>query len=105
MHHLISRGRGWKKIVCCHKSQKKKFVENEGRKKKFVFEIDEKYVDQKKHQMVTYIIGQAYDKKNDISFLRRNIKKLLDVNRQKKDYFLAELKKSNSNHPLPPPVI
>ena len=39
--------------------------------KKFVVEIYEKYVDQKKHQMVTYIIGKAYDKK----FLRRNIKK------------------------------
>ena len=41
------------------------------RKKKFVVEIDEKYVDQKKHKMVTYIIGKAYDKK----ILRRNIKK------------------------------
>ena len=41
------------------------------RKKKFVVEIDEKYVDQKKHQMVTYIIGKAHDKK----FLRHNIKK------------------------------
>ena len=30
--------------------------------KKFVVEIDEKYVDQKNHQMVTYIIGKAYDK-------------------------------------------
>ena len=47
----------------------KKFVENVGRKKKFVVEIDEKYVDQKKHQMVTYIIGKAYDKK----ILRRKI--------------------------------
>ena len=42
-----------------------------GKKKHFVVEIDEKYVDQKKHQVVTYIIGKAYDKK----FLRRNIKK------------------------------
>ena len=51
-----------------------------GRKKKFVVEIDEKYVDQKKHQMVTYIIGKAYDKK----FLQRNIKKKLsDADRQK----------------------
>ena len=33
-----------------------------GQKKKFVVEIDEKYVDQKKHQMITYIIGKAYDK-------------------------------------------
>ena len=39
--------------------------------KKFVVEIDEKYVDQKKHQMVTYIIGKAYDKK----FLQQNIKR------------------------------
>ena len=38
-----------------------------GRKK--IVEIDEKYVDEKKHQMVTYIIGKAYVKK----FLRRNI--------------------------------
>ena len=48
-----------KKIVCRHKSQKKKIVESVGRKKKFVVEIDEKYVDQKKHQMVKYIIGKA----------------------------------------------
>ena len=34
----------------------KKFVEN-------VVEIDEKYVDREKHQMVTYIIGKAYNKK------------------------------------------
>ena len=55
-----------------------------GRKKKFVVEIYEKYVDQKKHQMVTYIIGKAYDEK----FLRRNIKKKLsDVDRQKKRLF------------------
>ena len=60
-----------KKIVRRHKSQKKKFVENVGRKKKFVVEIDEKYVDQKKHQLVTYIIGKVYDK----IFFRRNIKK------------------------------
>ena len=33
-----------KKIVCRHKSQEKKIVENVGRKKKFVVEIDEKYV-------------------------------------------------------------
>ena len=51
-------GGGWsrkklKKIVCRHKSQKKKSFKNVGRKKKFVVEIDEKYVYQKKHQMVT----------------------------------------------------
>ena len=44
-------------------------------RKKIVVEIDEKYVDQKKHQMLTYIIGKAYDKKKDISFLRQNIRK------------------------------
>ena len=62
-----------KKIVCRHKSLKKKFVENVDRKKKIVVKIYEKYVDQKKHQMVTYIIGKPYDKK----FLRRNIKKIV----------------------------
>ena len=51
-----------KKIVCRNKSQKKKFVENVSGKKKFFVEIDKKYVDQKKHKMVTYIIGKAYDK-------------------------------------------
>ena len=34
------------------------------KEKKFVVEIDEKYVDQKNHQMLTYIIGKAYDKQN-----------------------------------------
>ena len=72
------RGWGWarkklKKLDCRHKSQKKKFVENVGRKKQFVVEIDEKYSDQKKHQLVTYIIGEAYDKK----ILRQNIKKIV----------------------------
>ena len=73
-HHLIYGGGlefFFLNIFCRHKSQKKKFVENVGRKKKFVVEIYEKYVDQKKHQMVTYIIGKAYDKK----ILRQNIKK------------------------------
>ena len=61
----------------------KKFVEN-------VVEIDEKYVDREKHQMVTYIIGKAYNKK----FLRRNIKKKLsDVDRRKKNFFLSGVKK------------
>ena len=62
------------------------------RKKKFVVEIDEKYVDKKKHQMVTYIIGKAYGKK----FLRHNIKKKLsDVDRQKKSLFSTGGKKIN----------
>ena len=71
--------------------------------KKIVVEIDEKYVDQKKHQMVTYIIGKAYNKK----FLRRNIKKKLsDVDRQKKRLFSLGCKKkiaSNKNSSPPPP--
>ena len=79
-----------KKIVCRHKSQKKKFVENVGRKKKFVVEIDEKYVYQEKHQMVTYIIGKAYDK----NILRRNIKKnCRTLIAKKKTCFPPEVKK------------
>ena len=71
-----------------------------GRKKKIVVEIDKKYVDQKKHQMVTYIIGKAYDR----NVLQRNIKKkkLSDVDRQKK-----EVKKkfaSSKNSSAPPPI-
>ena len=42
----------WKTIVCRHKSQKKSLLKMWS-KKKFVVEIDEKCVDQKKHQMVT----------------------------------------------------
>ena len=70
------------------------FFKNVDRKKKFVVEIDEKYVDQKKHQMVTYIIGKAYIKN-----------KLSDVDRQKKDCFLSEVKKSlqATKTPQPPP--
>ena len=61
----------------------RKFVEN-------VVEIDEKYVDREKHQMVTYIIGKAYNKK----ILRRNIKKKLsDVDRKKKKNSLGGKKK------------
>ena len=92
-----------KKIVCRHQSQKIFFCWKCEQKKKFVVGIDEKYVDQKKHQMVTYIIGKAYDKK----FLRRNIKKKLsDVDRKKKTCFPPEEKKkfaSNKNSTPPPP--
>ena len=107
-HHLISGGGGGpgkklKKIVCHHKSQKKKFVENVSRKKKFVVKNDEKYVDQKKKQMVTYIIGKAYHKK----CLRRDIKKnCRTLIAKKKDCFLSEVKKkfaSNKNSSPPPP--
>ena len=40
--------------------------------KKFVVEIDEKYVDQKSHQMliVTYIIGKAHDKKKSFLYTK-----------------------------------
>ena len=63
-----------------------------GQKKKFLVEIDEKDFDQKKHQMVMYIIGKAYDKK----FLRRNInKKLSDVDRPKKILFSLGGKKKS----------
>ena len=77
-HHLISGGGGGgaekieKNSLSPQKSEKK-CVANVGRKKNFVVEIDDKYVDQKKHQMVTYIIGKAYDK----NFLQRNIKKIV----------------------------
>ena len=51
--------------------------------KKIVVEIDEKYVDQKKHRMVTYIIGKAYDKK----ILRRNKQKIVGRWSPKKNLF------------------
>ena len=60
-----------KKIVCRHKSQKKKFVENVSRKKSLLSKLMKNMLTRTKHQMVTYIIGKAYDKK----FLRHNIKK------------------------------
>ena len=76
-----------------------------GRKKKFV-EIDEKYVDQTKHQMVTYIIGKAYMTKN---FFNETYKKILSyVDRKKKARFPREVKKkfvSNKNSSPPPPDI
>ena len=53
----------YEKKVCRHKSQKKKNCWKCEQEKKFVVEIDKKYVYQKNHQMVTYIIGKAYDKK------------------------------------------
>ena len=60
-----------------------------GRKKKFVVEIYEKYVDQKKHQSIRQ------------KFLRRNIKKKLStLIAKKKECFLSEVKKkfaSNKN--------
>ena len=59
---------------------KKKFVENVGRKKFFV-EIDEKYVDRKNHQMVTYIIIKPTTKK----MLHL---KMSDVHRKEKIVFL-----------------
>ena len=61
------------------------------RKKKFVVEIDEKYVNKKKHQMVTYIIGKAYDKK----FLQHNIKKNCRTLIAKKSLFSTGGKKKS----------
>ena len=66
-------------------------------RKKFV-EIHEKYVDQKKLQMATYIIGKAYDKK----ILPRNIKKnYRTLIAKKKDCFLSEVKNPQTLGPLP----
>ena len=80
----------------------KKFVENVGRKKKFVVEIDEKYVDQEKHQMVAYIIGKAYEQKISLT---KHKKKLSVIDRQKKDCFLSEVKKKfASTKTLGPPT-
>ena len=62
-----------------------------GQKNKFVVEIDEKYVEQKNHQMVTYIIGKAYDKNIYFSFATK-IKKNCRTFITKKS-FLAEVKK------------
>ena len=71
-----------------------------GRKEKFVVEIDEKYVDQEKHQMVTYIIGKAYDRK----FLQRSIKQNCRTLFAKKACFPPEVKKSlQATKTLPPP--
>ena len=62
----------------------------------------------KKHQMVTYIIGKAYDKK----FLQRDLKKKLsDVDRQKKSLFYTGGKKKSlqatktlARYPPPPDI-
>ena len=57
--------------------------------KKFVVKIDEKYVDQKKHQIVTYIIGKAYDKNIYLSSSKKFfLKKLSDGHHKKKIVFL-----------------
>ena len=55
-----------------------------GQKKKFVVEIDEKYVDQKNYQMVTYIIGQAYDKKRYFGSSTKHKKKIVGRSSPKK---------------------
>ena len=72
---------------------RQKFVENVGRRRKFVVEIYEKYVDQKKHQMVTHILGKACKS----FFFDETLKKLSDVDRQKKDCFLAEVEQKVCN--------
>ena len=71
------------------------------RKKKFVVEIDEKYVDQKKDQMVTYIIGKAYDKKCLLHNLKKNCRTL--IAKKKSLFYTGGKKKFASNKTLPPP--
>ena len=44
------------------KKEKKKFVENVVRKKSLLSKLMKNMLTRKKHQMVTYIIGKAYDK-------------------------------------------
>ena len=63
--------------------------------KKFVVEIDEKYVDQKNHHMLTYIIGKAYDKNIYFSSATKILKKNVGRSSQKKS-FLAEVKKTTT---------
>ena len=76
-------------------------------KKKNVVEIDEKYVDQKNKQMLTYIVGKAYDKKKIFHFFDETLKKNCRTLIAKiKDCFLVEVKKkfaSNKNSSPPPP--
>ena len=64
-------------------------------KKKFV-EIDEKYVDQKNHQMLTYIgpNREGIRQKYLFQFFNIYFKKIVGRSSQKKDCFLAEVKKS-----------
>ena len=64
--------------------------------KKFVVEIDEIYVDLKNHQMVTYTIGKAYDKK-------KYIFNFFDETYTKKNCFLTKVKKNCKQQPYPPP--
>ena len=56
---------------------KKKFVENVVRKKSLLLKLMKKYVNQKKHQMVTYIIRKAYDKNIYFSPSTKNLKKIV----------------------------
>ena len=56
--------------------------------KKFVVEIDEKDVDQKKHQIVTYKIGKAYDKNIYFSSSTKIKKQIVGRSSEKKNVFL-----------------
>ena len=71
----------------------------------FVVEIDEKNVDQKKHQMLTYVIGKAYDKKRYFISSTKHKKKLSDVDREKKRLFsrLGKKKSLQATKTLAPP--
>ena len=66
--------------------------------KKFVVEIDEKYFDQKKHQIVTYKIGKAYDKYIYFSSSTKIKKKIVGRSSQKKRLFSCGGKKKVANN-------
>ena len=88
---------------------RQKFVENVGRRRKFVVEIYEKYVDQKNHQMVTHILGKACNQKK-IFFFWRNIKKIVWRWSPKKRLFsrggrTKSMQPTNALAPPPPPQI
>ena len=82
---------------------RQKFVENVGRRRKFVVEIFEKYVDQKKHQMVTHILGKACNKKNKF-FLTKHKKNCLTLIAKKRLFSRGGRTKSmQPTHALAPP--
>ena len=65
------------------KKKEKKSLLKMWSEKKFVVEIGEKYVDQKNRQMVTYIIGKAYDKNIYFSSSTKFEKKIVGRSSQK----------------------
>ena len=101
--------KNWKKIVCRHKSQKKKFLKNVGRKKSFIdffeIEIDEKCVDQEKppnanvhnRESIRQKMSSTKHKKNCRTLIAK--KKIVLSRRWKKKFA------SNKNFSPPPPDI